>query len=97
MKLKLVQTCGACPESYECFTPEGEEIGYLRLRHGGFYAEYLPTGEVVYTAEPKGDGCFEYDERNYYLGEACDALIRRHQNQSLEVKDNFYIGDYDGN
>lgn len=96
MKLKLVKTCSACPEQYDVFTPEGEEIGYLRLRHGGFRVDYLPTDETVYYAEPKGDGCFESDERDYYLSKACEALIDRHLNKPYEVKINFIIGDYDG-
>ena len=33
--LKLVLTCGACPEQYDAFDGE-RQVGYLRLRHGHF-------------------------------------------------------------
>lgn len=91
MKLKLIQTCGACPEQYDAFTEDGQKIGYLRLRHGYFFVDYLPSSQTIYDAYPRGDGCFESDERDYYLGEACDALIRYHQDEPKVVKDIFYF------
>lgn len=74
MTIKLVQTCGACPEQYDAYL-NGERVGYLRLRHGNFYAE-CPTsgGEEVFRAEPNGDGCFECDERDFYLSQAALAI-----------------------
>ncbi len=76
-EINLVQTCGACPEQYDAFM-DGEKIGYLRLRHGFFSVEYTPDEETVYTANPKGDGCFEPDEQEAYLTEAKQALFERH-------------------
>jgi hypothetical protein len=35
----LVLTCAACPEQYDVFF-EDFQIGYLRLRHGSFRADY---------------------------------------------------------
>lgn len=67
--IRLEQTCGACPEQYTAFDKDDNPVGYLRLRHGHFRVE-CPPGETVYEAEPKGDGCFEGDEREYYLGMA---------------------------
>lgn len=98
MKIKLVQTCGACPEQYEAFiynneTREFDEIGYLRLRHGYFYAEYLPTGDVVYDSYPQGDGCFETNERQHHLDNACEELINAHT-KGGESK-YYYLGGYD--
>lgn len=75
MEIKLVQTCGACPEQYDAYLGD-EIIGYLRLRHGYFYAQFTKTGETVYEATPDGDGIFAYYERDQYLEEAKDALIR---------------------
>lgn len=76
-KIRLVQTCGACPEQYDAFHSEtGEEIGYLRLRHGCFTAEY--KGMNVYGAETRGDGCFDSNERDYFLHKACEAIIEAH-------------------
>lgn len=77
-KIELVQTCGACPEQYDAFI-DGELVGYLRLRHGYFTVQYPNvSGELVYSAEPKGDGIFEYDEREGYLAAARLAIINKH-------------------
>lgn len=73
--LRLVRTCGACPEQYDVFLGE-EYIGYMRLRHGWFRAEY--KGTIVYQARPDGDGCFECGERDGYLNEACLAIMGAH-------------------
>lgn len=89
-KVRLVQTCGACPEQYDAFHSEtGEEIGYLRLRHGYFLAEY--KGERVYDAEPKGDGCFESDERDYHLNMACDAIRKAHLEKEINCGRSYYF------
>jgi hypothetical protein len=59
------------------------QIGYLRLRHGEFRADYPDCGgESVYFAEPKGDGSFEPDERDKYLGEAVEALLKAHRDEA---------------
>jgi len=74
----LKQTCSACPEQYDVFK-DGSQVGYLRLRHGEFRADYgICGGETVYEAEPAGDGVFEDDERGFYLAEAVKALLKRH-------------------
>lgn len=83
--VKLVKTCGACPEQYDMYL-DGEELGYFRLRHGGYSVEYLPTEEQVYYAHPKGDGLFDDDERDYYLKKGIKAIIDRH-NECLEDKE----------
>lgn len=72
--LKLVQTCGACPEQYDVY--QGDLlVGYMRLRHGAFRTDCL--GETVYMADPRGDGSFEGDERDYYLEQGCRAILNR--------------------
>lgn len=68
-------TCGACPEQYDAFI-DGEALGYLRLRHGCFRAEY--RNKIVYEASPQGDGIFESDEREKYLTAACQAISNAH-------------------
>ncbi len=75
-RLRLVKTCGACPEQYDVYDDD-RAVGYLRLRHGYFRAEFLPTDEVVYTAEVNGDGCFEDDERVRHLNAACRAIAAK--------------------
>lgn len=66
--LRLVETCGACPEQYEVYLGK-KEVAYLRLRHGVFRVD-VPFGKTVYTAHPNGDGCFDDDERDIWLSEA---------------------------
>lgn len=74
---KLVQTCGACPEQYHVLKND-KQVGYLRLRHGWFYAECGDT--TVYEGSPKGDGIFEPNERSFFLYEAIKA-IEKHLEQ----------------
>lgn len=73
--LKLVETCGGCPEQYDVFTEDGIQVGYLRLRHGTFRVDYPACGdEVIYLANPQGDGVFQEDERMEYLAQALIAI-----------------------
>lgn len=75
--IKLVLTCGACPEQYDAFL-NGIQVGYLRLRHGFFRVDFPNCGgETIYEASPRGDGVFESDERDYYLRFAVDAIHKR--------------------
>ncbi len=73
---KLILTCGACPEQYDVY--EGDRmVGYIRLRHGHMTVDCPDCGgDLVYTANPKGDGMFEDDERDIYLREAVEAIAR---------------------
>jgi hypothetical protein len=76
--LKLVCTCVACPEQYDVFDSEGNQVGYLRLRHGHFRADYPDCGgETVYKADTKGDGAFDDGERMVELKRAVEAIKRR--------------------
>ena len=71
---RLQQTCSGCPEQYDVFAGE-EQVAYFRLRHGSFYAA-VPDhgGDVVYEANPYGDGSFMESERVGYLTEAILAV-----------------------
>ena len=84
----LVMTCGACPEQYDVYYvdhSQDHKIGYLRLRHGNFTAEYPDVfGELVYQASPIGDGIFEDSERLEYLTRAVKRLLEKHK----ETKEN---------
>lgn len=83
----LVMTCGACPEQYDVFFGSFQ-IGYLRLRHGDFSGSYPNyDGDVVYRAYPKGDGCFDDDERMFFLKEAVDSIISFH---NQKIVDGYY-------
>jgi hypothetical protein len=76
MAIRLVLTCSACPEQYDAYSGD-TQVGYLRLRHGAFRVDVPGCGgETIYTASPNGDGCFDPDERDYYLRFAVDAIER---------------------
>lgn len=72
--IRLVQTCGACPEQYDAFIGE-TKVGYLRLRHGEFRVDVPDCcEETIFDAEPEGDGVFESWERESYLSQARVAI-----------------------
>lgn len=74
--MSLYRTCSACPEQYQVEDGQGKPVGYLRLRHGLFRVDYPDCGgTTVLTAEPKGDGMFDDEERFFYLTQAVDAII----------------------
>jgi len=81
-RIKLVQTCGACPEQYDVYI-DGEKLGYMRLRHGYFRAEYC--GEVVFEGYPRGDGCFDVEEKTLWLNRACSAIFEKHNLSSVPL------------
>lgn len=93
LEFKLVQTCMACPEQYDAYF-DGVKVAYLRLRHGHFYVQFPYDGQVIYEADPKGDGCFDDDERGHYLGEAVRAILEVMKDKINEDY-NRIIGDFD--
>ena len=70
----LVCTCGVCPEQYDVFDQNGNEVGYIRLRHGRFSVK--AAGQEVYSStDTYGDGCFaDSEEREKYLLIAVKAI-----------------------
>lgn len=65
---------GICPEQYNVFDGE-KKVGYLRLRHGHFRADWTEDETItVYEGFPKGDGAFYDDEREKYLADAVQAI-----------------------
>ena len=79
----LVLNCGACPEQYDVFDSEGKQVGYLRLRYGGFRADYPDCGgDTVYSHrfDDGWKGIFDDDvERVFFLTEAVKALHNKIQ------------------
>jgi hypothetical protein len=70
----LTLTCGSCPEQYDVEL-EGQDVGYLRLRHGLFTAQFPGVeGREVYEAETDGDGNFTDEERDRHLRAAIVAI-----------------------
>lgn len=82
--VRLKCTCVAMPEQYDVFIGR-TQIGYLRLRHGSFSADYPSVGGVfVYGANPRGDGEFHDNEREYYIKRAIHALLVKHAEKIVE-------------
>lgn len=72
---RLELTCAACPEQYDVFDTQGNQVGYLRLRHGVFTATVPDVGgECVYRANVLGDGCFNTSERHGHLTLAIEHI-----------------------
>jgi len=71
----LQQTCSACPEQYDLFDENQNQVAYLRLRHGYFYCDSPDIGHTrVYEANTFGDGIFHEDERHIHLKNAIEAV-----------------------
>lgn len=81
MNIYLEQTSIACPEQYEAYDGQGNQIGYLRLRHGEFMVEYPEVnGEIIYEEFFEEDlkGAFDdIKERDYYLNQAKEAIRKK--------------------
>jgi len=91
MKMKLVKTSEFSPEQYEAFDELGNQVGYLRLRHGWFRVDYPKHGgETIYEAHPKGDGIFEDDERDLFLQQAYNAIVSK-LSRSNDKEQSWYI------
>ena len=76
-ELNLVQTCSCCPEQYDVFY-DGEQVGYMRLRHGTFRVECPGCGgELVFlsTTLVSDSGSFrDEDEREMNMSWAKRAI-----------------------
>jgi hypothetical protein len=75
--IRLVRTGFGYPEQYDAYL-DGEQVGYLRLRNGDFSVDYPDCdGEAIYEASPRGDGMFDDDEPDYYLGIAVGVILKK--------------------
>lgn len=83
--IRLVKTCNGCPEQYDAYSGS-RKVGYLRLRYGQFTVR-VPSheGMVVMSANAKGDGEFEDDERENYLSMAKQMIAARHTLEEVET------------
>lgn len=82
-KIELVQTCNACPEQYDAFI-DGKQVGYLRVRWGYFSVRYPnAAGEEIYGTDIKGDGLFDWDEREGQLAAARLRIINKVYEEGL--------------
>lgn len=95
--IRLKMTCSACPEQYDAFDKDGNQIGYLRLRHGEFRVDCPDCDEdTVYEAYlGYGIGSFEDSEREGWLEKAKRAIAKyyRDREQSGEAADEGTLTD----
>lgn len=73
--LEFKMTCSMCPEQYDVMLG-ADQVAYVRLR-GGYLSVECPDidGELIYEAEPEGDGEFIDDsERSKYMAEMSEAI-----------------------
>ena len=69
------RTCMAYLEQYDAYRRDGKLVAYLRLRQGRFTVCCTDVeGDIVYEAYPNGQGQFEDDEREHYIGAAAIAI-----------------------
>ena len=83
--LTAKQTCEACPEQYNVFNEEGNQVAYFRLRWGHFRVDTPDCGgETIYECDTKGNGCFEdSNERKNTIIKAFEAVL---QNDYIEIE-----------
>ena len=69
------KTCAACPEQYDVFK-DGEQVGYVRLRHGCLRVDAPSCGDqtILYSEGVIGDGEFEESEREQWLNTIADKI-----------------------
>ncbi|QIG65781.1 hypothetical protein phiOC_p116 [Ochrobactrum phage vB_OspM_OC] len=72
--IKLVESCGACPEAYDAFHND-LYCGYFRLRHGRFTVYDTTLEEEIFsTTAVEGDGVFFDHERDKFLTKGVKEL-----------------------
>ena len=97
---EFMRTCSACPEQYDVFDKDGNQVGYVRLRYGNLKCEYPDCGGVMVYHENFEDGlkgCFDdNDERMEYLHEIVNAIcIHTSKSDNLPFKRVFCFDNFD--
>ena len=96
MRIKFVQTSPACPEQYDAFDEAGNQVGYLRLRHGRFRVDFPEHGgDTIYEARPSGDGIFDDEEKVFFLQQAYNAIVRKLSKIDDEKHSWYVVEDWD--
>lgn len=77
MKLNFINTCKCCPEQYDVYDEDNNQVAYVRLRHG-YLSVRCPDAdspEIYGTYGVKGSGEF-YDakERAYFIAEIAKKI-----------------------
>lgn len=88
----LEETCGACPESWNVYTEEDGYLGYLYVRHGSYTVWDTGDNQVYCNRDIKGDGLFDYDEREHYMKIGCVKLYNTYKDKQIKSED--YFNEY---
>lgn len=79
--LDFIETSSCWPEQYDVKDLDGNQVGYVRLRHGVLYCKFpCAGGEIIYDCGFGNDyqGCFENDEqRHIHLEIIANKLKKR--------------------
>lgn len=76
--IRLHCTCRACPEQYDAYDENDQQVGYLRLRHGYFTVDFPDYGgELLLECETIGDGMFDCSERETMLRLAVSLIKKK--------------------
>lgn len=89
----LNQTCGACPETYDVYVKDKYDhydyIGYLYVRHGAY--SIISSGEkVISQPDIKGDGLFEYGEREHMIKLGCSTLWKNYKGTEKMTDEDYF-------
>lgn len=85
----LDKTCGGCPENHDVYVLENEKLvykGYLYVRYGG-YRVCNVDNDVIANPEIKGDGLFEYEEREHMLKLGCSLIYKDERDKKSNLED----------
>ena len=79
-EIEFRMTCSGCPEQYDVFDEDGNQIAYVRLRWGTLYCECPDCGgdtvyETYFNDGYKGRFDSE-EERQFYLSRIRDEICK---------------------
>ena len=81
-ELEFRQTSPACPEQYDVFNKENEQVGYVRLRWGVLRCDYPKCGaRTIYefVFPDKTDGSFLSEEQRAKYLDIIAGKIKAHE------------------
>ena len=83
-KYRFEMTCGACPEQYDVFDENNNQVAYVRLRHGHLRVDAPDCGDKTiyeYSFPDSWKGCFDdFEEREHYFKIIEEAIDKSHYN-----------------
>lgn len=87
----FVETCSACPEQYDVYDPQGNQVAYVRLRWGMLRVDAPDCGgKTIYSLAYSDDclGSFPDDhERTKQMNIIADKIIEHTKNESNPCTD----------